>query len=83
LLIYLAFGLLLQNIKLTIFKYLNNKKNIREIFFDINSKLFIINIFYYKNQKLNKKKVSNIRYIYINISKILLLFIILINLFIN
>jgi hypothetical protein len=83
LLIYLTSGLLLRNIELTIFRYLNNKKDIREIFLNIGSKLFIFNISYYKNQGLNKKKISNIHYLYISISRFLLLFIILIDLFIN
>jgi len=81
--IYLIFSLFLKNIKLTIFKYLNNKKNIKKIFLDINFKLFIINIFYYKSQKFNKKKILNIRYLYTNIFRFLLFFVILIDLFIN
>jgi hypothetical protein len=55
----------------------------KEIFLNINSRLFIINISYYKDQGFNKKKASNIRYLYISISRLLLLFIILIDLFIN
>jgi len=83
LLIYLTFGLPLRDTELATFRYLNNKKDTREIFLDIGSRLFIINISYYKGQGLSKKKASNICYLCISISRLLLLFIVLVNLFIN
>jgi hypothetical protein len=76
-------GLLLQNIELAILRYFNNKKNMRKIFLNIGSGLFIINIFYYKGQGLSKKKASNICYLYTSVFRLLLLFIILVDSFIN
>jgi len=83
LLIYLTSGLPLKGIELATLRYLNSKKDTREMFFDIGSRLFIINISYYKGQGLSKKKALNICYLYTNISRLLLLFIILVDLFAN
>jgi hypothetical protein len=79
----LTSGLFLKNTELATLRYFNNKKNIRKIFLDIGSGLFILNISYYKSQGFSEKKTSNIRYLYTSISRLLLLFIILIDLFIN
>jgi hypothetical protein len=81
--IYLTSGLPLRGTELATFKYFNNKKNPREIFLNINSRLFIINISYYKGQGFSEKKASNICYLYTSVSRLLLLFIVLVNLFIN
>jgi hypothetical protein len=83
LLIYLTSGLPLRGTELATLRYLNSKKDTREIFFDIGSGLFIINISYYKGQGLSEKKASNIRYVCTGVSRILLLFIVLIDPFVN
>ena len=81
--IYLISGLPLRGSELVTLRYLNSNKNQREIFLDISSNLFIINISYYKGQTLSEKKASNIRYLLKNISQIFLLFIVLVDPFIN
>jgi hypothetical protein len=48
LLIYLTSGLPLRGTELVTLRYLNSYKDKREIFLDISSNLFIINISYYK-----------------------------------
>jgi hypothetical protein len=53
------------------------------MFLNIKSRLFLLNISYYKRQGLIKKKASNIRYLYTSLSKMLLVFIVLVNSFIN
>ena len=83
LLVYLTSNLLLRGTKLITLRYLNSFKDKREIFLDINSSLFILNISYYKSQSLNKKKALNIKYLLTSVSKIFLLYIILVNFFIN
>jgi hypothetical protein len=83
LLIYLTSGLFLRKTELVTLRYLNNKKNLREIFLDIESNLFIINISYYKKQGFSKKKASNICYLYSVVSCIFLLYIILVDIFIE
>ena len=48
LLVYLTSSLLLRGTKLVTLRYLNSFKDKREIFLDISSSLFILNISYYK-----------------------------------
>ena len=83
LLVYLTTGLPLRGTELVTLRYLNSYKDKREIFLDISSNLFIINISYYKGQGLSNKKASNIRYLPSNVSKIFLLYIVLVDPFIN
>jgi hypothetical protein len=81
--IYLISGLFLRRTELVTLRFLNNNKNPREIFLDIRSNLFIINIYYYKGQGFSKKKTFNIRYLYSVVSCIFLLYIVLVDLFIE
>jgi hypothetical protein len=83
LLIYLTSGLPLRGTELVTLRYLNSYKDKREIFLDISSNLFIINISYYKGQGLSEKKASSIRYLPPSVSKIFLLYIVLVDPFIN
>jgi hypothetical protein len=83
LLIYLTIGLPLRGIELVTLRYLNSINNKREIFLDISSNLFIINISYYKGQGLVEKKASNIRYLCPSVSRIFLLYIVLVDPFIS
>ena len=83
LLIYLTSGLPLRGTELVTLKYLNSYKDKREIFLDISSNLFIINISYYKGQVLSDKRASNIRYLPLSVSQIFLLYIVLVDPFIS
>ena len=83
LLIYLTTGLPLRGTELVTLRYLNSYKDKREIFLDIGSNLFILNISYYKSQGLSDQRASNIRYLSPEISRIFLLYIVLIDPFIE
>ena len=81
--IYLTTGLPLRGTELVTLRFLNSIKDIREIFLDISSSLFIVNISYYKGQTLSEKRASNIRYLPPYLSEIILLYIVLIDPFIE
>jgi len=83
LLIYLTTGLSLRGTELVTLKYLNSYKDKRDIFLDINSNLFIVNISYYKGQGLSEKKASNIRYLSTSVLQIFLFYIVLVDPFIQ
>jgi superfamily II DNA helicase RecQ/predicted RNA binding protein with dsRBD fold (UPF0201 family) len=83
LLIYLTTGLPLRGTELVTLRYLNSYKDQREMFLDLSSNLFIMNISYYKGQGLSEKKASNIRYLPTSVSKIFLLYIVLVDPFIS
>ena len=83
LLVYLVTGLPLRGTELVTLRYLNSIKDIREMFLDISSNLFIINISYYKGQSLSEKKAQNIRYLPPLVSRIVLLYIVLVDPFIQ
>ncbi|KAN0099058.1 hypothetical protein V8E51_012833 [Hyaloscypha variabilis] len=79
LLVYLTSGLPLRGTELATLRYLNSIKDKREIFLDISSNLFIINISYHKAQGLSEKKASGIRYLPPSVSLIFLLYIVLVD----
>jgi superfamily II DNA helicase RecQ len=83
LLVYLTSGLPLRGTELVTLKFLNSYKDKRELFLDISSNLFILNISYYKGQNISEKRATNIRYLAPNISKIFLLYIVLVDPFIS
>ena len=83
LLVYLTTGLPLRGTELITLRYLNSYKDKREIFLDISSSLFIVNISYYKGQGLSERQASNIRYLPYSVSRIFLLYIVLVDPFIN
>ena len=64
-------------------RFLNSIKDKREIFLDISSYLFIVNITYYKGQSISEKKASSIRYLPPSVSMIFLLYIVLVDPFIT
>ena len=78
LLIYLTSGLPLRGTELVTLRFLNSLKDQREIFLEIGSNLFILNISYYKGQGHSKKRASNIRYLPPRVSYLVLLYIVLI-----
>ena len=64
-------------------RFLNSIKDKREIFLDISSYLFIVNITYYKGQSISEKKASSIHYLPLSVLIIFLLYIVLVNPFIT
>ena len=78
LLIYLTSGLPLRGTELVTLRFLNSLKDQREIFLDIGSNLFIVNISYYKSQGNSERKAANIRYLPPRVSYLVLLYIVLV-----
>ena len=78
LLIYLTSGLPLRGTELVTLRFLNSLKDQREIFLDIGSNLFIVNISYYKSQGNSERRAANIRYLPPRVSYLVLLYIVLV-----
>jgi hypothetical protein len=83
LLIYLTTGAPLYNTKVLTLKFLNSFKDQKKLYLDISNNLFILNISYHKAQNSSDLKALNIRYLCKSVSEIFLLFIVLVDPFIN
>ena len=83
LLIYFTSGLPLRGTEIPTLRFLNLFKDLREIFLDKGSNLFILNISYYKAQANSEKQASSIRYLPRSVSNIFLIYIVLITPFVD
>jgi hypothetical protein len=84
LLVYLTSGLPLRGTELVTLRFLNSNKDSRELFLDKSgSNLFILNILYFKSQGLRLAQGSNIRYLPLGVSRLFLLYIVLIDPLVN
>jgi superfamily II DNA helicase RecQ len=77
--IYLTSGLPSRGSELSILRFLNSNKAIREIFLDKSSLLFIIKLVYTKNQNLSERSSSSLRFLSPSLSRVFLLYIVLVN----
>jgi superfamily II DNA helicase RecQ len=82
-LIYLLSGLPLRGTELVSLRYKNSVKDPREMFLDIGSHLFILNISKYKGGHISERQASSIRYLPEPVSNIFLLYIVLVDPFIE
>lgn len=83
LLAYLTSGLPMRGTELITLSFLNSNKAQREMFLDRASNLFILNISYFKGKDYMEKGGSNVRYLCGSVSKIFLLYIVLVYPFID
>lgn len=80
---YLTTGLPLRGTELVTLRYLNSIKDPREVVLDIGSNLFRVNITYWKGQANSDKRASSVRFMSPLLSEIFLLFIVLVDPFIE
>jgi superfamily II DNA helicase RecQ len=83
LMLYLLTGLPMRGTELVSLRHVNSRKDSRELFLDIGSNLFIMNISKFKSQYSSEKAASNIRYLPERVSYIFLLYMTLVEPFIN